>query len=207
MTTLRDDRSAHRAEHAKAIFQHRTLILRYGAVQQTAQIAAARDLALFVRMFVTKQIPFKPHRHLRYMDACDRLTLAGAKRIKRRRKGLPGWPSKTEPRHEVGVQKQVTSLSTSDVVSVTSRCRHVIKWNMALSVNKADSSGTGFSNFWCLHRLEHLQPRSSIHRYQWACSRSERSGSAANRSFQQRGVRASASRAGCRATRCSTSTR
>ena len=45
---LSDDRTTHRAEAPKAIFQHRTLILRYGAVQQTAQIAAARDLALFV---------------------------------------------------------------------------------------------------------------------------------------------------------------
>ena len=49
MTTLRDKRSIHRAEPAKAIFHHRALILRYGVVQQTAQIAAARDLALFVR--------------------------------------------------------------------------------------------------------------------------------------------------------------
>jgi len=46
---LSDDRTTHRAEAPKAIFQHRTLILRYGAVQQTAQIAAARDLALFDR--------------------------------------------------------------------------------------------------------------------------------------------------------------
>lgn len=48
MMYLSDDRTTHRAEAPKAIFQHRTLILRYGAVQQTAQIAAARDLALFV---------------------------------------------------------------------------------------------------------------------------------------------------------------
>jgi hypothetical protein len=51
MMYLSDDRTTHRAEAPKAIFQHRTLILRYGAVQQTAQIAAARDLALFVRNF------------------------------------------------------------------------------------------------------------------------------------------------------------
>ncbi len=45
-------------------------------------------------------------------------------------------------------------------------------------------------------------------RHNWVnISRSERSGLAANRSFQQRGVRASTSRAGCRAMRCSTSTR
>ena len=55
MTTLRDNRSAHRTEPAKAIFQHRALILRYGAVQQTAQIAAARDLALFVSHHVTAE--------------------------------------------------------------------------------------------------------------------------------------------------------
>ena len=48
MTALRDNHSTYLAEPAKAIFHHRALILRYGAVQQTAQIAAARDLALFV---------------------------------------------------------------------------------------------------------------------------------------------------------------
>ncbi|MGB5570744.1 MAG: hypothetical protein WBM81_15740 [Sedimenticolaceae bacterium] len=40
MMYLRDDRTTHRAEAPKAIFQHRKLILHYGAVQQTAQIVA-----------------------------------------------------------------------------------------------------------------------------------------------------------------------
>ena len=52
MMYLSDDRTTHRAEAQKAIFQHRPLILRYGAVQQTTQIAAARDLALFARLSI-----------------------------------------------------------------------------------------------------------------------------------------------------------
>ena len=61
MTYLRATPSTNHAEPAKVVFQHRPMNLRYGAVQQTAQIAAARDLAFFVRCqggipFITVQL-------------------------------------------------------------------------------------------------------------------------------------------------------